>query len=68
MNDLMTAAQAAQALGMSRGSLHYLRTEGKLTPVPVKTALKQPRVQYRRDDVERFLREAQESQAAHQAS
>lgn len=52
---LMSTKEVLALLEISRSSLYNLMREGKLEPVKRPSALKQPRLQFRRTDVERLL-------------
>jgi predicted DNA-binding transcriptional regulator AlpA len=56
--DVLTTQETIKLLGVSRPTLYRMMDEGVLTPLPGNpTLLVQKRLYFRREDVERVLRE-----------
>lgn len=59
---MLTTQQVMDILQVSRPTVHHLIREGYLTPAPFSQALKRPKRNYfRREDVERVLRERRQA-------
>ena len=57
--ELLTTKEVLSLLRISRASLYNMMKEGKIAPIERTPVLKQPRLQFRRSDVDHLLNKGQ---------